>query len=200
MKRWSVVALLSLVGLLVAAGAMVLRGGLSARPEPSRLEAAAARVARRWLIPAAARDASNPLSPSPRVLAEGRAHFADHCASCHGNDGSGQTGMGKGLYPRAPDMRRPETQELTDGELFYVIENGIRFTGMPAWGKEGAPEESWKLVHFIRRLPQLNPEELAEMERMNPRSAAEWEDLKEDERFLEGGEPATGAAVGAHHH
>jgi mono/diheme cytochrome c family protein len=200
MKRWCVLTLASLVALPVAAGGILLRGGISARPQPSRLEAAAARAARRWLIPAATRNATNPLSPSPRVIAEGRAHFADHCASCHGNDGSGQTAMGRGLYPRAPDMRLPGTQELADGELFYIIENGIRFTGMPAWGKDGAPEESWKLVHFIRRLPRLPPEELGEMERMNPRSAAEWEELKEDERFLEGGEPPSGGAAGEHYH
>ena len=68
------------------------------------------------------------------AIAEGRAHFADHCASCHANDGSGDTEMGRGLYPRAPDMRLAATQNLEDHELFYIIENGIRLTGMPAWG------------------------------------------------------------------
>jgi mono/diheme cytochrome c family protein len=85
-------------------------------------------------------------------------------------------------------MRARGTQELTDGELFYIIENGVRLTGMPAWGGAGKPEESWKLVHFIRHLPRISPEELAEMERMNPRSAEAWQELQEEEEFLRGGD------------
>ena len=109
------------------------------------------------------------------VIADGRAHFADHCAICHGNDGSGDTPMGRGLYPKVPDMRLPQTQNLSDGELFWIIENGIRFTGMPAWssGTEDGETASWHLVHFLRRLPKLTPEELEEMETLNPQSPAE---------------------------
>jgi mono/diheme cytochrome c family protein len=191
MKRLCIGALAALalvVGGLAMAGALALRGGISARVEPSRLEASIARRLRSWAMPRAARSTSNPIAANPRVLAEGRAHFADHCASCHGNDGSGRTEMGKNLYPRAPDMRARQTQELTDGELFYIIENGVRFTGMPGWGAAGRPEESWKLVHFIRHLPQITPEEIGEMERLNPRGAEEWQELREEEEFLRGGE------------
>ncbi len=42
--------------------------------------------------------------------------------------------MGRNMYPPAPDMRLAETQQMTDGELFYIIQNGVRLTGMPAWG------------------------------------------------------------------
>ncbi len=94
-----------------------------------------------------------------------RAHFADHCAVCHGNDGKGQTAFGKGLYPRPPDLSAPATQDLSDGELFYVIENGVRFTGMPAFGGEGPPALTWHLVTFIRHLPSLTPEEKAALAR-----------------------------------
>jgi mono/diheme cytochrome c family protein len=176
------------VAFAAVAALVWLRGGMSARPEPSSLEVRLARAARNWSIPAEARALRNPVPESEAVLAEARAHFADHCASCHGNDGRGDTEMGRGLYPRAPDMRLPATQELSDGELFYVIENGVRLTGMPAWGKRGAERESWELVHFIRHLPRLTPEELVEMERLNPRSASEWRELEEDERFLRGEE------------
>ena len=96
-----------------------------------------ARTARRWAVPAAARKAPNPIAFSPEVWAEARAHFADHCASCHGNDGRGATELGRNLFPRAPDMRLPDTQNLTDGELYWIIENGVRLTGMPAWGPAG---------------------------------------------------------------
>jgi mono/diheme cytochrome c family protein len=71
---------------------------------------------------------------TPEVLSAARSHFADHCASCHGNDGSRKTEIGWNLYPKAPDMRLPETQNLTDGEIYYIIHNGIRLTRMPAWG------------------------------------------------------------------
>ena len=191
MRKWWCVAVLgTAVGALVAGAAVVLRGGISARPEPSRLEAAIARHIRHLAIPESARDAANPVGASGRALGEGMAHFADHCAGCHANDGSGATEMGRGLYPRAPDMRRAETQELSDGELFYIIENGVRLTGMPAWGGAGNPEGSWKLVHFIRHLPSLTAEEKARMERLNPRSAQEWREMQEESEFLEGGETA----------
>ena len=65
--------------------------------------------------------------------------------------------MGRNFYPKAPDMRLPRTQQLSDGEIFYFIENGVRLTGMPGWST-GTPEgekSSWQLVHFIRRLSAL---------------------------------------------
>jgi hypothetical protein len=103
------------------------------------------------------------------------------------------------MYPRAPDMRGEATQGLTDGELFYIIENGIRLTGMPAWGGAGKPEESWKLVLFIRHLPTITPEEVSEMEKLNPRSLEEWKELQEEFEFLEGKGTAPAPRVhGAH--
>jgi mono/diheme cytochrome c family protein len=166
----------------------IVSTGLSAREEPGALEAAAARRARTLAIARHARALQNPVAYSDDVVTSGRAHFADHCAVCHANDGSGETEMGRGLYPRAPDMRTGATQELSDGELFWIIENGIRFTGMPAWGtgtKEGQ-EASWHLVHFIRRLPKLTKAEIEEMEALNPRSPAELEDEKAIDDFLRG--------------
>src|SRR5712671_4235631 len=97
--------------------------GLSTREEPTAIERLVARVGRRLAIPRDGRAATNPVSFSPEVWAESRAHFADHCATCHGNDGRGQTEMGRRFYPRVPDMRLEETQELTDGELYWIIEN-----------------------------------------------------------------------------
>jgi mono/diheme cytochrome c family protein len=191
MKRgWWIGAALVLVTAVALPPLLVLRGGISARPDPGAAEAAVARRLRSLLIPGAAREALNPLLLEPRLIAEGRAHFADHCASCHANDGSGDTPLGRSLYPRAPDMRGPATQALSDGELFYIIENGVRLTGMPAWGGAGKPEESWKLVHFIRHLPKLSPEERAGMEELNPRSPGEWRELQQEAEFLQGKGPA----------
>jgi mono/diheme cytochrome c family protein len=162
--------------------------GISARPEPSQLEASVARTARKYAIPRADRGRANPILKTAGSVRAGMAHWADHCASCHGNDGSGDASIGRGLYPRAPDMRRSDTQDLTDGELFYIIENGVRLTGMPAWAT-GTPEgeqDSWHLVNFIRHLPEVTEEELAEMADLNPRGPAEWRALEEERRFLAG--------------
>jgi mono/diheme cytochrome c family protein len=185
------IAIAAVLAALVAAGALVLvAGGVSARPEPSAAEAWIARRLRSLAIPPSARAERNPVPPGREAIDAGRAHFADHCAVCHGNDGRGRTEMGRGLYPRPPDLTRPATQRLSDGELFWIIENGVRFTGMPAWGHEEpgeGTEDSWRLVHFIRHLPQLGPAELREMERQNPRPPAEAEEREQEEKFLEGG-------------
>ena len=177
------------VAILVAVIAFVsmIRRGFSAHDEPSRIEATMARAMRHWAVPSDLRGAKNPVPLTPPVLADGRAHFADHCAGCHGNDGKGG-GMGKQMYPKAPDMTLAATQSLSDGELFSIIENGIRLTGMPGFGSGTAESAygSWGLVHFIRHLPQLTPQELAEMQRLNPKSPAEWKQMQDEEAFLAG--------------
>jgi mono/diheme cytochrome c family protein len=182
----------TLVALAAAAGLYVRVTGLVARGEPGRLEARVARAARSLAVPPAVRDRSNPVALTPDVLAEGLAHFADHCAVCHGNDGSGNTPVGQGTWPKAPDMRLEATQRLTDGELFHIIEQGIRFTAMPGWST-GTPEgaaSSWHLVHFIRHLPAMTSDELERVGMLTPRSPDEIRQEIEAEQFLQGGDPA----------
>jgi mono/diheme cytochrome c family protein len=165
--------------------------GLSARTTPGRLEASTARWVRHWAIPRAFRTMNNPLPRSADAVKAGMDHFADHCATCHANDGSGDTVIGRGLFPPAPDMRQRGTQSMTDGELFYVIEYGVRFTGMPGWGSDNPDDAAvgWQLVHFIRHMPHLSPAEVQHMESLNPRSPAEIREQLEEERFLEGDAP-----------
>jgi mono/diheme cytochrome c family protein len=180
------------VAAVAGAGLVYLRStGLSTRAEAGSLEISMARRARSFAIPASARERQNPIPASPEALADGMAHYADHCASCHANDGSGKTEMGQGLFPNAPDMRLAPTQQMSDGELFYVIEHGIRFTGMPAWstGTTEGEESTWRLVHFLRRLPDLTEAELAAMKERNPRSPQEIRLEIEEERFLNQGVP-----------
>jgi mono/diheme cytochrome c family protein len=102
----------------------------------------------------------NPLAGNDSAWVDGGRGFQDHCAVCHGEDGAGKSEIGKNLYPKAPDMRQPETQGLSDGELYFVIRNGVRYTGMPAWETEYSADDTWKLVSFIRRMPRLTPEEM----------------------------------------
>jgi mono/diheme cytochrome c family protein len=162
--------------------------GVSARDEPTTLETVVARNMRHFAVPRLMRRAGNPVPLSADVLARGRAHFADHCASCHGNDGRGRTAIGQNLYPKAPDMTLSATQDLSDGELYAIIENGVRLTGMPAWGPSGKVDDlqTWHLVHFIRHLPRLTPEEIETMEELNPLSKQEWKEQEEADRFLRG--------------
>jgi mono/diheme cytochrome c family protein len=188
----------ALLGVLVAGGVIwyLARHGLSARERPPALEAWAARQFRWLAVPSSARRLVNPVPVTPARLSRARAHFADHCASCHANDGRGKTTLGTHMYPPAPDMTQSGTQSLSDGAIFYTIKNGVRLTGMPAWGDPGNPqhdEESWELVHFIRHLPALTSEELAEMEALNPRSPAQFRKEEEERRFLEGDDHAVGA-------
>lgn len=182
--------------------AQMLRYGFSAHDRPTRIEATLATMMRHYSTPSDLRDAKNPLPMTPEVLHEARAHYADHCATCHGNDGKGQTEMGQRFYPKVPDMTLPATQKQTDGELFATIENGIRMSGMPGWG-EGTAESargSWTLVHFIRHLSKVTPEEIAEMEKLNPKSPEEWQEMQNEENFLEGGEQQTSPSHTEHHH
>ena len=188
------------VALIAAAAISMLHGGVSARVNPSTLEIMMARELRHMAIPKSARKLQNPVTETPENLRDARLHFADHCAICHANDGSCDTPFGRNLYPKPPDLRRELTQKLKDGEIFWIIENGVRFTGMPAFGgAHGSEEDSWKLVLFIRHLPQLTAEERMEMEQYNPKSQGDREEEQEENEFL-GGKPMQQKPEAAHHH
>ena len=169
------IASLALVAVVAAAAGytvIVTRQGFSSRGTPSLIEKIAATTARGMAIPSEYRQLRNPIAASPENICEaGMEHFSDHCAICHANDGGGDTLFGKGLYPKPPDMRTAETQSKSDGELYYTIENGIRLSGMPAFGQgqdAGTDIETWHLVLFIRHLPQITSQELDEMKGLNP--------------------------------
>lgn len=202
MKRTVLIVVAGVAVIAIAAFAFlkIAAGGFSAKSEPTAIEKFVARSARRLAAPGNIKSMHNSTPNTEQVLSEARAHWADHCATCHANNGSGDTEMGRNLYPRAPDMRKDDTQNLTDGELFYIIENGIRLTGMPAWGAgtHKSEEDSWKLVRFIRHLPQVSDEEEEEMKKMNPKTPAELEEEKEVEEFLKGGD--SHATEHAHSH
>jgi mono/diheme cytochrome c family protein len=186
-KVLALVLVVLIVGAVLAIAYARLTG-LSARAVPGPFERFLAASVRSWAVPSEVRDRANPVPRTDENVRKGLEHFADHCATCHANDGSGNTTIGKSLFPPAPDMRLAGTQDLTDGELFHIIEEGVRFTGMPAWSS-GTPEGEvlgWQLVHFIRRLPQLTRDEIEQMEGMNPRPPEQIRQEIEAERFLQG--------------
>lgn len=203
-KRVWIVLAAVLLFIVVALGGGVLylktaARGFSAREQPSKVEAVVATFARRLAIPASAKNMKNPLTVTPAVIHQGLAHYADHCAVCHANNGSGQTMYGKGLYPKPPDMRG-ETQSMSDGEIFYTIENGVRLTGMPAFGGVDTADETWPLVAFIRHLPNLTAAEEAEMQSLNPKTPGEYQEEQEEEQFLNGGTDSSQPKTSMHHH
>ncbi len=183
-------------------GYQLFATGFSAKTEPHAIEVFMARLIRHLAIPIENRQAQNPIPLSPDVLKESMTHFADHCAACHANDGSGQTPIGKNVYPRAPDLRLADTQSMSDGEIFWIIHHGIRFTAMPAWG-EGDPAQdmgSWTLVHFIRHLPQLTPKELDQMKALNPKTKKDQEEEAAFGRSRQGDDAVAARIESGHHH
>lgn len=169
MRSWKLWLLLCGGALIVAAiyGEMLIRHGFSTATEPSYLEKVVARATRNMAIPRDARLEKNPWTATPEILKESRESYLDRCASCHGPDGSGQTRVGRNLYPKVPDLRMPETQNLSDGEIRYIIRNGVRLSGMPGWANphDEQSDDSWKMVLFIRGLRALASEEVSEQAR-----------------------------------
>jgi mono/diheme cytochrome c family protein len=130
---------------------------------------------------------ANPVASSPETLQEGMEHYADHCASCHANNGSGDTMYGRGLNPPPPDLRGEKTQSKSDGELYAIIQNGVRMTGMPAFGQPGEHDHgSWELVVFLRHLPVLTSDEEIKMGGMNPITPSESKEQQAEDDFLSG--------------
>ncbi len=187
MKRRTlvIIVVVVLLALGVAVAASFLHDGLSSRATPGKLETMAARKMRRLAMPANARLAQNPLLTSAEELRDARLHFADHCAICHANDGSGKSVIGNGLYPKPPDLRLAETQNLTDGELF-------------CGGEHGGTLDSWRLIHFIRHLPHLTAAERIEMEHYNPKGPDDRAEEQEENDFLNGATPQRKAESQVH--
>jgi len=174
MKLWKAVSLILFVLAVAAAGygLILVRRGFSSLATPSAIEEFAATTARKLAVPSAYRQLRNPITPTTENVRAGMEHFSDHCATCHSNDGGGQTLFGKGLYPKPPDLRAAGTQNKSDGELYYTIDNGVRLSGMPAFSEAHTTAQTWRLVLFIRHLPQITPEELSEMKGLNPKPEA----------------------------
>src|SRR5499433_1822108 len=141
------VVLLVIVGVLVY---WVFSHGFSAQAEPSALEKAMAPWLRRIAIPAGSSKLKNPEPVNEETMAEAREHFVEHCSVCHGIDGRGGTTFGRNMYPKVPDLTMADTQQLKDGELFYIISNGIRFSGMPAFGGEDSPQKGVQTPDLLR--------------------------------------------------
>lgn len=143
------------VGLVLLVGPLL---DLSALDEPGLLETRLARAAKHALVARSARSSVPPEPPAdPVSRANGRMQFWARCASCHGQDGRTPTELGRWMYPRALDLGSPASQQWSDRELFWIIKNGIRLTGMPGFAHVHSNEEIWHLVHYVRSLKEIAP-------------------------------------------
>ena len=99
----------------------------------------------------------NPQGKSPDAVRGGMAHYKEMCVFCHGAPGVDASEAGEGLNPPAPDLTGRKTQARTDGEIFWILKNGIRMTGMPSFAKAGVPDnELWQIVAFVKKLPSVS--------------------------------------------
>jgi len=151
-KGWLIAAII-IVLIIVAAALGALRASISALPEPGAFETSMATKAKDWYIGRAAREPL-PLGPpnNPAGVTAGSALFGMDCASCHGQDGRTPTAIGKSMYPRVPGLGSPEVQSLSDRELFWVVRNGIRLSGMPGFAHIDTDEQIWQLTYYVRSL------------------------------------------------
>ena len=162
-RRMIGIAVLVLVVLAVLGAASIKWRGFRASSTPGVLETAVARSVRDFAIPRAEHRRTNPVAGDPVALEQGREVFLTRCAVCHGVDGQGATRIGANEYPRVPNLRSAPTQRLSDGDIHYIIENGVQLTGMPAMrGPHSESDaESWKLVAYVRSFRSPSPEKIA---------------------------------------
>src|SRR5574337_1927001 len=136
-------------------------GGLvvacTAHKQPSKVETALANMAKDVVIPIEAENLKNPQSAIPEVIRQGREIYVQSCAICHGADAHAATELGRAMYPPAMDLTSPHVQHWTDAELFWIIQNGVRLTGMPSWKSIRTTQQTWHVVNFIKALPTIEP-------------------------------------------
>ena len=154
MKRWILIVLIAFASGVVVVIAGFAEFNLAAIQEPGHLETVLATRAKHILVRRSSRDGI-PLAPTnlEASIEEGDTLFGTECAACHGLDGHKPTDAGRWMYPPAADLISPEMQQYSDRELFWIVKNGIRLSGMPAFGRVESDEHIWNLVHYVRTLP-----------------------------------------------
>ena len=145
---------------LVAATLALVLAGCSAASQPSTLEARLANLAKDVVVPLEAKNRKNPIPAGDTAAA--LVQYGRSCAVCHGSDGRSQTVVGRSMYPPAMDLTSPHVKHWSDAELFWIIQNGVRFTGMPAWKDSLNERQVWETVMAIRELQKSRPSTGAE--------------------------------------
>ena len=139
---------------LVLIGIGLVRFNLTALPEPGPRETRLADLSKRYFIYRASRHGIPPRPLDAKAsIARGGSHYGLDCGVCHADDGRAQRPPGQWMYPRAADLTSKQVQSYSDQELFWIIQNGIRFTGMPGFAQVETPDHVWDLVNYVRTLP-----------------------------------------------
>lgn len=155
-RRWLIAAIV-LVVVLAVAGFLVSHFSLTALADPGQTETVLATKAKRYLVERDSRHGVPDEPPQTQAgLLEGDKRYGAECAMCHGLSGRVPTETGRWMYPRAADLTSPEIQRYSDRELFWIVKNGIRLSGMPAFGKVESDAHIWDLVHYVRSLHATN--------------------------------------------
>ena len=144
-----------LVPLLVLATGAI---NVGADVKPGLVEQTLAPWAQDRSVEARAAKEKNPYVGDAAAIAAGLDHYHVNCVMCHGAPGVEAGDLAKGLNPHAPSLDK-DVSDLSDGQLFWIVKHGIRMTPMPAFGPTQSDEEIWKIVAFIRHLPDLTPKE-----------------------------------------
>lgn len=130
------------------------RFNVTALQEPGRFETRVSNLAKRFFIRRASRRGIPPRPQDTKSSVQrGGSHYGFDCSVCHADDGRAQRPPGQWMYPRAADLTSTQVQSYSDQELFWIIQNGIRFTGMPAFSQVETPDHIWDLVNYVRTLP-----------------------------------------------
>ncbi|SEC22518.1 cytochrome c3 family protein [Terriglobus roseus] len=157
MRRRLALLLIVIVGILLALAAGIRLRGFRANSTPSAAESLLARTVRDFAIPSEAHRAANPYQQDALTVERGRDAYRQACAGCHGVDLRGETAIGQSIYPRVPNLRSARTQSLTDGDLHYIIENGVQLSGMPALARPHSEGAAWELVSYLRTTGEHAP-------------------------------------------
>lgn len=109
-------------------------------------------------------DISAPDHFTPEQVQEGFSQFNAMCVTCHGAPGKERDEIGKGLNPRGPDLA-DSARHWDAAHLFWIVKNGIRMTGMPAFGPTHSDEDIWSIVAFVEQLPNMTAQQYANLEK-----------------------------------
>jgi mono/diheme cytochrome c family protein len=139
------------LGVISATLGALLTGCTASKP-PSEGETSLANAAKDVTIPLEAGKMKNPLPETDEVVSQGQEVFLGSCAQCHGADARGDADLGRSMAPPAMDLTSAHVQHWSDAELFWIIQNGVRLTGMPSWKSSISDNDTWKLARFIHNL------------------------------------------------
>ena len=129
---------------------------VSAIPDPGKMEHQMANMSLDAAVDKRAPQGPNPVPLNDDVLIDAAKEYEEHCAMCHGSQNPNAMDFGDKLSPRAPNLLRRGDRD-PDGNIYWIIENGIRMTGMPAWKDHMKPEEMWGIVHLLKNVKNLPP-------------------------------------------